>query len=118
MKLVAHGVSRQEAHEQIRILSRQAIETVKTQGGQNDLIERIKKSDFFVSFLTDCHHISETILIHYILGANLARIRWHARRKTVHWSFGRDCGAVRWPRRTSRQAPREVPGVRSLNLER
>jgi adenylosuccinate lyase len=50
MKLVSHGVSRQEAHEQIRVLSREAVDTVKMQGGKNDLIERIKKSEFFVSF--------------------------------------------------------------------
>jgi adenylosuccinate lyase len=50
MKLVSHGVSRQEAHEQIRVLSREAVDTVKMQGGKNDLIERIKMSEFFVSF--------------------------------------------------------------------
>jgi adenylosuccinate lyase len=49
MKLVSHGVSRQEAHEQIRVLSREAVNTVKLGGGKNDLIERIKKSEFFVS---------------------------------------------------------------------
>jgi adenylosuccinate lyase len=49
MKLVSHGVSRQEAHEQIRVLSREAVNTVKLGGGKNDLIGRIKKSEFFVS---------------------------------------------------------------------
>jgi adenylosuccinate lyase len=49
MKLVGHGVSRQEAHEQIRALSLEAVHVVKVEGGKNDLTERIKKNDFFVS---------------------------------------------------------------------
>jgi adenylosuccinate lyase len=47
MRLVATGVSRQTAHEEIRVLSHQAGDVVKRQGGKNDLIERIKKSEFF-----------------------------------------------------------------------
>lgn len=47
MKMVANGASRQEAHEQIRVLSHQASEVVKNQGGKNDLIERIKNTEFF-----------------------------------------------------------------------
>jgi adenylosuccinate lyase len=50
MKLVSHGVSRQEAHEHIRVLSREAVNIVKLSGGKNDLIERIKNSEFFVSY--------------------------------------------------------------------
>lgn len=49
MKMVAHGYSRQETHEQIRVLSHQAAKVVKMEGGKNDLIERIKKNDYFVS---------------------------------------------------------------------
>lgn len=49
MKLVSQGVSRQEAHEQLRILSRESVTVVKG-GGKNDLIERIKRTEFFVSF--------------------------------------------------------------------
>lgn len=49
MKLVQRGVSRQEAHERIRVLSRETIHAVKMEGGKNDLIERIKKDEFFVS---------------------------------------------------------------------
>ncbi|KAH0558563.1 hypothetical protein GP486_004781 [Trichoglossum hirsutum] len=49
IRLIDHGISRQEAHEQIRILSREAAYNVKMEGGNNDLIERIKKSEFFVS---------------------------------------------------------------------
>ncbi|KAI4265223.1 MAG: hypothetical protein L6R38_009574, partial [Xanthoria sp. 2 TBL-2021] len=47
MKLVHKGISRQDAHERIRVLSRQTVETMKTQGTKNDLIERIKKDNFF-----------------------------------------------------------------------
>lgn len=49
MKLVHAGVSRQEAHERIRVLSRETVETMKTNGTKNDLIARIEKDDFFVS---------------------------------------------------------------------
>ena len=52
MKLVQQGVSRQEAHEQIRILSRQTVEVMKTKGSKNDLIERIKSDGFFVSVMS------------------------------------------------------------------
>ncbi|EEH22222.1 adenylosuccinate lyase [Paracoccidioides brasiliensis Pb03] len=47
MKMVSLGRSRQDAHEEIRVLSHQASDVVKNQGGANDLIERIKKSEFF-----------------------------------------------------------------------
>lgn len=47
MKMVAKGGSRQEAHEEIRVLSHQASDVVKNQGGRNDLIERIKATEYF-----------------------------------------------------------------------
>ncbi|KAK1691403.1 adenylosuccinate lyase [Colletotrichum godetiae] len=47
MKIVAKGGSRQEAHEEIRVLSHQAADVVKKQGGKNDLIERIKATEYF-----------------------------------------------------------------------
>ena len=47
MKLVAAGQSRQEAHEEIRVLSHQASAVVKQEGGKNDLVERIKRTEFF-----------------------------------------------------------------------
>ena len=47
MKLVSLGVSRAEAHEEIRVLSHQAGNVVKACGSHNDLIERIKKTEFF-----------------------------------------------------------------------
>ena len=47
MKMVALGATRQEAHEEIRVLSHQASDVVKKEGGKNDLIERIKRTQFF-----------------------------------------------------------------------
>ncbi|KAL8653645.1 MAG: hypothetical protein Q9226_003769 [Calogaya cf. arnoldii] len=47
MKLVHKDVSRQEAHERVRVLSRQTVEEMKTKGTKNDLIERIKGDEFF-----------------------------------------------------------------------
>ena len=47
MKLVSQGVSRQEAHEEVRVLSHQASDVVKKQGLPNDLIQRIKSTEFF-----------------------------------------------------------------------
>ncbi len=47
MKLVSLGGSRQDAHEEIRVLSHQASDVVKKEGGKNDLIERIKKTEYF-----------------------------------------------------------------------
>ena len=62
MKLVAHGVSRQDAHEQIRVLSRETIHAVKVEGGRNDLIERMKKDEFFVSLRIPAASIEMTRL--------------------------------------------------------
>ncbi|KAH9862536.1 hypothetical protein IAQ61_009953 [Plenodomus lingam] len=47
MKLVAKGESRQEAHEQIRVLSHEAGAQVKHEGKSNDLVERIRQTEFF-----------------------------------------------------------------------
>ncbi|CAM1503235.1 Fc.00g080110.m01.CDS01 [Cosmosporella sp. VM-42] len=47
MKLVAQGASRQEAHEQVRVLSNEAGAMVKVEGKQNDLVSRMKASEFF-----------------------------------------------------------------------
>ncbi|KAL2359190.1 hypothetical protein RJZ56_007972 [Blastomyces dermatitidis] len=47
MKMVSLGRSRQDAHEEIRVLSHQASDIVKNKGRRNDLIDRIKKSEFF-----------------------------------------------------------------------
>ena len=47
MKLVSKGGNRQEAHEEIRVLSHQAGDVVKKEGKPNDLITRIKVSSYF-----------------------------------------------------------------------
>ncbi|KAF2467112.1 putative adenylosuccinate lyase Ade13 [Lindgomyces ingoldianus] len=47
MALVKKGVSRQDAHEEIRVLSHEAGAEVKQHGRDNDLIERIQRTDFF-----------------------------------------------------------------------
>ena len=53
MRLVALGHSRQEAHEQIRVLSHEASGVVKKEGKPNDLIERIKRTEFFKPVWTE-----------------------------------------------------------------
>ncbi|PFH58415.1 hypothetical protein XA68_13712 [Ophiocordyceps unilateralis] len=47
IRMVNHGASRQVAHEEIRLLAREAAYHVKMEGGSNDLIERIKRTEFF-----------------------------------------------------------------------
>ena len=47
MAMVEKGGSRQDCHEEIRVLSHQASAVVKQEGGDNDLIERIKKTEYF-----------------------------------------------------------------------
>ena len=46
MRLTAMGVSRQEAHEQVRVLS-EASHQVQDEGQPNDLVERIRNTEFF-----------------------------------------------------------------------
>lgn len=47
MALVKKNVSRQDAHEEIRVLSHQASAAVKMEGKPNDLIDRIRVTKFF-----------------------------------------------------------------------
>ncbi len=47
MKAVKKGGDRQELHEEIRSLAQEAGKRVKTEGADNDLIERIRRSDKF-----------------------------------------------------------------------
>lgn len=47
MAIVKAGGDRQIVHEKIRVLSHQAGKVVKEEGGDNDLIERIRNDDFF-----------------------------------------------------------------------
>lgn len=53
MALTAQGVSRQDAHEEIRVLSHEAAATVKGEGKANDLIERMQRTEFFRPILAD-----------------------------------------------------------------
>jgi adenylosuccinate lyase len=47
MAIVKAGGDRQECHEKVRVLSHQAGAVVKEEGGENDLIERVRKDDYF-----------------------------------------------------------------------
>jgi len=51
MAIVKAGGDRQEAHEKIRVLSHQAGQVVKEEGGENDLIERVRKDPYFKPIL-------------------------------------------------------------------
>lgn len=57
MRLVAKGGSRQDAHEHIRVLSQEAGAVVKQQGKPNDLIERIRKEDFFAPIVGELEEL-------------------------------------------------------------
>ncbi|KAL9576259.1 MAG: hypothetical protein Q9212_007249 [Teloschistes hypoglaucus] len=59
MAMVAKGHSRQDAHERIRVLSHEAAEQVKMHGKDNDLIERVKKDDFFAPIHNNIEHLLE-----------------------------------------------------------
>lgn len=47
MAMVAKGGDRQECHEKIRVLSQESAAVVKEQGGENDLVDRIKGDSYF-----------------------------------------------------------------------
>lgn len=47
MAMVQKGGDRQQCHEEIRVLSHQAARVVKEEGGDNDLIERVKNTKYF-----------------------------------------------------------------------
>ncbi|KAJ3106940.1 hypothetical protein HDU97_005221 [Phlyctochytrium planicorne] len=42
-----HNGDRQRCHEEIRVLSHQAARIVKEEGGENDLVDRIRKCEYF-----------------------------------------------------------------------
>jgi adenylosuccinate lyase len=58
MAIVKAGGDRQEAHEKIRVLSHQAGRVVKEEGGENDLIERIKTDPYFAGILPGLDELS------------------------------------------------------------
>ncbi|KAL5611513.1 hypothetical protein BROUX41_000893 [Berkeleyomyces rouxiae] len=47
MRMVQLGISRQDAHEEVRVLSHQAAKVVKQEGKKNDLVDRMKANPFF-----------------------------------------------------------------------
>jgi adenylosuccinate lyase len=47
MAMVKKKGDRQQCHEEIRVLSQEAARNVKEEGGDNDLIDRIKKTEYF-----------------------------------------------------------------------
>lgn len=53
MAMVQKGGDRQECHEKIRVLSQQAAKVVKEEGGDNDLIERVKADAYFEPIWAD-----------------------------------------------------------------
>ena len=53
MAMVQRGGDRQEVHEAIRVHSHAAAHVVKVDGGDNDLIERIRKDVFFAPIHAD-----------------------------------------------------------------
>jgi adenylosuccinate lyase len=59
MALVKAGGDRQEAHERIRVLSHEAAQVVKEQGGDNDLIQRVRRDPFFAPVWDDLDHLLE-----------------------------------------------------------
>ncbi|KAK1963939.1 Adenylosuccinate lyase [Colletotrichum sublineola] len=57
MKMVALGASRQDTHEEIRILSHQAGAVVKSEGKPNDLVSRIRNTEFFKPIWGELDHM-------------------------------------------------------------
>ena len=53
MAMVEKGASRQDCHEEIRVLSHEASAVVKQEGGDNDLIQRVKATKYFEPIWND-----------------------------------------------------------------
>lgn len=62
MKLVACGGSRHQAHKEIRDLSMEASAVVKEEGGKNDLIARIKATQYFQPIWADIDSLLDPAL--------------------------------------------------------
>lgn len=61
MALTEKEVSRQEAHEHIRVLSHEAASVVKKEGKENDLIERIRREPFFTPIIEQLDHLLDPV---------------------------------------------------------
>lgn len=59
MALHEKGISRQHAHEEIRVLSHQASDVVKKEGKDNDLMERIRGTKFFEPIIDQLDQLLE-----------------------------------------------------------
>eukprot|EP01135_Chromosphaera_perkinsii_P002831 Nk52_evm21s228 gene=Nk52_evmTU21s228 len=59
MAMVKSGGDRQECHEQIRVLSHQAGAMVKENGKDNDLIERIRRTEYFKPIHRQLDHLMD-----------------------------------------------------------
>ena len=59
MAIVKLGGDRQECHEKIRVLSHEAGKVVKEEGGENDLIERVRKDKFFEPIWAELDRLME-----------------------------------------------------------
>lgn len=59
MAMVEKGYSRQDTHEEIRVLSHQAGAMVKQEGKDNDLIDRIKVAEFFKPILSEIDSLTD-----------------------------------------------------------
>ena len=53
MAIVKKGGDRQVCHEKIRVLSHEAGAVVKQQGGENDLIDRVRADPFFAPIVDE-----------------------------------------------------------------
>ncbi|KAF2764319.1 Adenylosuccinate lyase [Teratosphaeria nubilosa] len=59
MAMVDKGISRQDTHEEIRVLSHQAGAVVKQEGKANDLIDRIRNTKFFEPIIPDLEALTD-----------------------------------------------------------
>jgi adenylosuccinate lyase len=61
MAMVRAGGDRQICHEKIRVLSHQAAKVVKEDGGDNDLVERVRKDDYFAPIQSQMEKLLDPI---------------------------------------------------------
>jgi adenylosuccinate lyase len=59
MAMVLRGEDRQEVHEAIRVHSHDATRVVKEEGGDNDLLDRIRSDPYFAPIHADLHALLE-----------------------------------------------------------
>jgi adenylosuccinate lyase len=59
MEMVKRGASRQECHEKIRVLSVAAAKVVKEEGGDNDLLDRIRGDKYFEPIWTELESLTD-----------------------------------------------------------